>query len=246
MARRFPTAERRDQIVLATLALLERQPVGAITTRAIADEVGISQPALFRHFDSREALLAAVVAYSRGVLRDEAEAAFATGGGWSATADALASVVMEHVAAYPGLPRLLFYDLSARGDSPAHASLAGLVAMQAGLVAELVRSGQRAGDVPPQVDAEAAGRLFVAGLQGAIAQWLGQAELDPGLARSMVRMWVAAVRAGEPAAEARVAGVSRDGACAGTGEAGAEAAEPGDSVPGEALVALFVRALFWV
>ena len=69
MTNRLPTAERRAQIVDATLSLLATTPVARITTRQIAEQVGISQPALFRHFESREALLSAVVDRARTALQ---------------------------------------------------------------------------------------------------------------------------------------------------------------------------------
>ena len=159
MTRRLPTAERREQIVLATLDLLSRHPVSDVTTRLIAEEVGLSQPALFRHFDTRSALFAAVIAHSRDRLRDGADRALAGAPTWDDAAQAIAAVIVEHAGAHPGLPRLYFYDLAASDGAEAHRSLNGLADMQAGLMASLVRQGQQAGDVPPTVDADTAGRV---------------------------------------------------------------------------------------
>jgi len=228
MSRRRPTAERRQQIVLAALKLLASEPVERVTTRAIAAEVGISQPALFRHFASRAAILEAVAAYSRDALRSGAEAALTgdpdTGAGadWASAAAAIAEVVSRHARQHPGLPRLYFHTLASRGGT-SKPPLDGLVDMQAGLISALVRQGQRAGELPPSVDDAAAGRVFVALIQGAIAGWLARPEQET--LQTAVRMWIAAVRAGEPA------------------RAPPAEAAPERSEPREALTALDVRPL---
>jgi TetR/AcrR family fatty acid metabolism transcriptional regulator len=57
--KRLPGAKRKDQIVQATLRLVaEHGLVGASMSR-IAEEVGISNAALYRHFPSREDILIA-------------------------------------------------------------------------------------------------------------------------------------------------------------------------------------------
>jgi AcrR family transcriptional regulator len=177
----------------------------------IAEEVGLSQPALFNHFASRDAILAAVVARSRDQLRQAAERVLADGADWATTVAGLGDAMIAHIGEQPGLARLLFHELTARGDKPMHASLAGLVDMQAGLVASLVRDAQSAQDVPDTVDADAAGRLFVAAMQGAILHFMlgSQPGASPPaglMVRQAVRMWVAGVRAGVPQGSPAVPG----------------------------------------
>jgi AcrR family transcriptional regulator len=52
----------RDALVMAALREAERGGPEAISIKALAKELGVSQPAPYRHFADREALLAAVTA----------------------------------------------------------------------------------------------------------------------------------------------------------------------------------------
>ena len=52
---------RREQILDSAQALYAESGIQAVSLRAVAREAGISHPGLLRHFDSREALLAAVI-----------------------------------------------------------------------------------------------------------------------------------------------------------------------------------------
>ncbi len=53
--------ERREQIALATLRIIGREGLSGLTTAALASEVDLTSGALFRHFESRDAILAEAV-----------------------------------------------------------------------------------------------------------------------------------------------------------------------------------------
>lgn len=61
---RKPTAERHREIAEAALRLIGERGIGALTTTALAGEVGLTSGALFRHFESREAILRGAVGYA--------------------------------------------------------------------------------------------------------------------------------------------------------------------------------------
>ncbi len=58
---RLPTAQRRQQIAEATLKILARRGARELTAQQIAQEVGIKDGSLFRHFASIEAMVTAAI-----------------------------------------------------------------------------------------------------------------------------------------------------------------------------------------
>lgn len=193
--------DRRDQIVMATMDLLATLPPDRITTRLIASRVGVTQPALFRHFDGRDDILVATVAWTRQELEGLVERVLRGREPPLERAGALARGLGEHASRYPGLPRLLFADV-VRGEGEAFAAgLGHLVGLQRALVAQLVREARALGDVPAEVDPERAARLFVGGLQGLLLQW--QMDGRPGApdVDALVTHWTAGLRAGVPKTE---------------------------------------------
>lgn len=167
---RIATTERREQIVAATLRLLARTPIESLTTRKLAAELGLSQPAMFRHFASREALLLAVVAYARTELESLAAGIVERGGPALRQLRSLGHALLEHVERQPGLPRLLFASATPAAG-PVRDALRHVVAMQGALLAELVRQGQREGELDPTCDADRAAVLFLGMLQGMVLRW---------------------------------------------------------------------------
>jgi AcrR family transcriptional regulator/uncharacterized protein (DUF2249 family) len=200
VTKRLSSEDRRAQVVRAALRLLGEVPLEKLTTRLVAREVGTSQPALFRHFRSRDALLVAVV--------EEARSSMGRLAGRTLELDdplvalkALVHGLFEFVAEHPGLPRLLFHDVTGHGEAPYHRPLRLMVSMQAALVGQLVRTAQERGAVHPAADPERAAFLLTALIQGVLARWQhGGRESDLRRdAADLIALWSAGVAAGAPA-----------------------------------------------
>jgi AcrR family transcriptional regulator len=200
---KIATTDRQAQIIEATLRLLGRTSLDALTTRQLAAELGLTQPALFRHFPSREALLLAVVARARAELETVAVAIVEGGGPATGQLRALGEALLGHVERQPGLPRLLFASASPEAG-PVREALRHMVGMQAALAAELVRQGQRDGDLASAADAEQAATLFVGMVQGTVLRWEIAGRAGPLAARfaPLFDLWLHGVAARPAAAGA--------------------------------------------
>lgn len=105
---RKPGPERQAEIVAAMLSLLETTPIERLSTAMIAAKVGFSQAALFRHFPTKGALWAAVLAEieSRAINRwDDAQHSGAT------PIERLQGILMAQLALFaqtPAIPALIF------------------------------------------------------------------------------------------------------------------------------------------
>ena len=65
---RLNSDERQREIVAAVLALARERGPEAITAQAIADRIGVTQGAIFRHFPDKAAIWMAVFAWVRESL----------------------------------------------------------------------------------------------------------------------------------------------------------------------------------
>lgn len=207
---RHTTEERRRQIVDATLALLAEHPLERLSTRRIARELGVSQPALFRHFQSREAILLATVDRARDLLGGALTAVVADGADARERMRALLETLLTYVEQHPGLPRLLFADL-ASDAGPLRTELTRVVAMQRALVAQLFREGQRDGSFRRDADPDAVAGMIVGLAQGLVLQWQMGGRTTP-LSTTFAGLY-----------DLWLAGVAGDGIALPAGETGTEA-----------------------
>ena len=59
-----PRSDRRDQILQALASMLEAGPETKITTARLAEEVGVSEAALYRHFPSKTKMFEALIEFA--------------------------------------------------------------------------------------------------------------------------------------------------------------------------------------
>jgi len=61
---RKPAAERREEIYGAVCRIIGRRGLASLTTTSLAEEVGVTSGALFRHFASRDEILEGAVSHA--------------------------------------------------------------------------------------------------------------------------------------------------------------------------------------
>lgn len=162
--------DRRAQIIEATLALLASTPLDSVSTRQIAKRLKVTQPALFRHFMSRDALILAVIDHARASIEETLQKLLAESGPAPEVILRLGTALARQAEAKPGLPRLLFSEAGSAG-SALRARLGALTEAPRTIFAALIRQGQQERTVRAGLDAERAGAALVALLQGATLQW---------------------------------------------------------------------------
>lgn len=113
--RPYHHGDLRAVTLRAAMELLENQGPDAVVLREVARRAAVSHNAPYRHFKSREALLAALAAEGFGEFAQRM-----AGAGGQATGEAYVSFALEH----PQLFRLMFGGAVRLGSDPALAKAA--------------------------------------------------------------------------------------------------------------------------
>lgn len=169
---RRPSDARQAELVAAALQLAAGRSPSTITTADLAQAVGITQGAVFRHFPSKDAIwLAALDLVQTDLLERLHRAA-------DAQADPLAAlraIFLAHVdfvVEQPGVPRVIFQELQHPDDSPLKSQVRVLMQTYRQLLAQWLRRARSAGLLAPGTDTQAAAVLFIGAVQGLVMQTL--------------------------------------------------------------------------
>lgn len=168
--KRLPAEERRKEIVAAIVALAIELGPEAVTTQAIADRIGLTHGALFRHFPDKEAMWAAVFDWVGANLGAVVEEAFRQG---TTPLDTLERVFLAHVgfvARHPGVPRILFHELQRPADSAFRQQVRGMVGGYRQRLCQLFAAAKQAGELPESLNEETAATLLIGTIQGLVVQ----------------------------------------------------------------------------
>ncbi|MBP6319149.1 MAG: TetR/AcrR family transcriptional regulator [Rubrivivax sp.] len=170
MQTRLPTEERQAEIVSAALHLARAVSPVSITTSDIADAIGVTQGAVFKHFPTKDAIWVASMKWVRErLLAKLEEAARAEISG----VPALEAVFRAHVAfviAHPGAPRIIFHELQQPADSPVKQEVRALLQAYRQILLHQLKAGMKLGELQAGLDLEAAATLFVGIVQGLVMQ----------------------------------------------------------------------------
>lgn len=166
------TAEtRKSEIVEAALRLAAELGPERLTTHAIADAVGITQPAIFRHFPSKDDLWEAVAARVGETMEarwTEAEAGVAVP---TQRVHALVNAQLRLIDSTPAIPAILFSrELHARNERLRSAFFRLLRRFHTA-IADHAAKAIAAGELRGELDPDDVAILVVALVQGLAVRW---------------------------------------------------------------------------
>lgn len=167
---RMPTDARQREIVAAVLALARERGPDVITTQAIADRMGVTQGAVFRHFPDKQAIWLAVFASVRESLGAALTAATEQ---VDSPLTKIERAFLAHIAfivANPGVPRVMFHEMQYPGDSPVRAEVRAMITSYRERLTLLFRQAKAAGELPRDLDATLAPVTFIGAVQGLVIE----------------------------------------------------------------------------
>lgn len=161
-------ADRKAEIVQAAIRLAAEIGPDRVTARHLGAAVGISQPAVFRHFPTMSDLWLAVGA---AVARQLSEGEMAPGGDPLAALRAMVARHLRYVDRTPAIPAILFSRELHVENEEMRAHFDRVMANRRAGFARLVARAQAAGQLRPGVVPEDAGALILAAVQGLAVRW---------------------------------------------------------------------------
>jgi TetR/AcrR family transcriptional regulator len=177
-SRHLPAEERKAVTVEAVIELAAHHNPSEISTTAIAQHMGVTQGALFKHFPTKAAILEAVMGWVAERLLGRIDRAAAAAPDPAAALEAVFMTHVEFVVEHPGVPRMLFGELQ-RSEASVPKQMAQTLLRRYGekLIC-LLEEGKSQQAFAADLDTEAAALLFVGTIQGLVMQALLAGEVE--------------------------------------------------------------------
>lgn len=164
--------ERRAATVQAVVDLAAEQNPAEITTTAIADRMGLTQGALFRHFPNKDAILEATMSWVSERLLARVDKAAEGAATPAAALEAMFMTHIDFVARHPGVPRMLFGELQRPGETLPKRMVLTLIRQYEQRLRRLMEAGKVQGELNAELNVDAAAVLFIGTIQGLVMQSL--------------------------------------------------------------------------
>jgi AcrR family transcriptional regulator len=151
---------RRDQIAQAVLALAAEEGTSAVSIAAVAHRIGVAPSALYRHYPSKDAMLAGTIERLAQAMLGNVARARAAAPGPVETLERLLMLQIELIRDHRGLPFLIFSEGSAHAGEHRTQFREFILRFRSELAA-LFREGQETGQVRADVPAETLAVSFI-------------------------------------------------------------------------------------
>lgn len=172
MTQRKTGDERRREILAAMLAMAGEEGADRVTTRALARRVGISEPALYRHFPGGKAEMWRALA---GLIGEHMQDAWRRAlAGVTGAPEQLRALVIAQIglmASLPALPAILFTRALQRDNAALRAGIAEVAGRFHARLEQIIAEGQRRGELRGGADPDAAAWLLISVAQGTAMRW---------------------------------------------------------------------------
>jgi len=168
----LPADARRAVIVATVIELAGEQNPNAITTAAIAQRMGLTQGALFRHFPNKDAILQAVMTWVTEQLLARIEKAIKAESSSLAALDRMFMAHVDFIVEHPGIPRILFGELQCAEATAPKLMIHALLNQYKERLDRVLNQGKTRGEFDPGLDVDAAATLFTGSIQGLVMQSL--------------------------------------------------------------------------
>jgi len=172
MQTRLPTEHRQAEIVAAALQLASASSPALITTGDIAEAIGVTQGAVFKHFPSKDAIVQAVIEWVSERLLARVDAAAARAASPLGALEAMFMAHIAFVAEHPGVPRMIFGELQRDRASIPKQMVQTLIRRYRERLKRILVDGIACGELDAAIDTDAAAVLFVGTIQGLVMQSL--------------------------------------------------------------------------
>jgi AcrR family transcriptional regulator len=159
----------REELITASLKLIEAEGIGAVSLRRVAREAGVSPGAPYHHFADRSALLAAITVRGSGLLEQSLREARRRAPTAAAALGALIETYVRFAAENPAYIHLMLRPELSRPENHPEVQAAGEGAIT--LLTEVVQDCQREGSAPPGDPATLTGLVWALAI-GIVTLWL--------------------------------------------------------------------------
>lgn len=165
--------QRRDQILAAILEMTAENGPDRVTTRALAARLGVTEPALYRHFPDGKSEMWRALSVMLGERMQTAWRRALEGAGSAplARVRALVRAQFRIIQDVPALPAIMFSRTLHRDNAALRAGVGEVAGRFHGRLEQCIADGMARSEIRDDLDADAAAWLLISVLQGTVVRW---------------------------------------------------------------------------
>lgn len=162
---------RQADIVRAALHIADSAGLQSITTRKIAQVLGLTEGALYRHIRSKTDIFRLVLHLAHDLLKSQIASIEQSTPSSRERLLALLSYILDFLAEYPGIFRILFSDELYLRHAPLYPEFRAFSLDLLHTIQSWLNAGIQNRELPPHIDVETTALIFLGLVETAFSAW---------------------------------------------------------------------------
>jgi len=164
-------SSRKKEIVNACLRIMDTFDIKGLTVARIAQEVGFSESALYRHFKSKNEVVLFILEETGLMAQHQFQEVLDSAQEAQGRLEKLLQLHLQFLEEYPGLFRIIYSDEIHIGESYLLEKLSEIVNQLIGFIQTIVDEGKRRGEIKAKVDSSLAAVHFLGIVETVFTYW---------------------------------------------------------------------------
>lgn len=162
---------RQVEIIEAATKLIGEKGIQNVTTRHLAEEIGFSEPALYRHFSGKTDILVSVLEYFREKMRAGLDPLLANQESGLEKVHQLINYQFNIFTNNPAVIMVIFAETSFQYDKKLSKTVSKLLQQKKQLVINILNEGVSDGSVRNDTDVEQLTSIILGSMRFNVLQW---------------------------------------------------------------------------
>jgi AcrR family transcriptional regulator len=163
--------ERQQEIIDVALDLISQKGIQGLTMKNLSKEIGISEPAIYRHFENKIEILLAVLDLFRDSTREIFEKELLSGISAVEKIEHLFTRHFERFASNPSLVSVIFSEELFRGEPILIKKIAEVIDKNASILTRIIKQGQESKEIRSDVSADHLAVMIMGSLRLFVKIW---------------------------------------------------------------------------
>jgi AcrR family transcriptional regulator len=163
-------SDRQQQIIVTAIKLIADRGIPNLTTKNLSIEIDISEPALYRHFDSKSEILKAVLNYFKIKMQPALERLEES----SNALKKIDSFISEHlkiISLNPDFAKVIFSEANFQNEESLILQMNKMMQQSHKILETVVLSGQRNNEIRNDINSLSIVRMLVGSMRLLVTQW---------------------------------------------------------------------------
>lgn len=179
---------RQKEIIEASIDIISKKGIQNLTIKNLSKKIGFSEPAIYRHFESKVGILLTILSQFESRIRKRKILVNSEANSSIEQLDLIFKNQFNNFSKNPALASVIFSEEIFQNDKRLSEKIYSIMDFNFELILSIIKSGQRNGEVRPDIEAEQLVLIIMGSLRLIVKKWK-KSEYSFNLRKDGEKLW---------------------------------------------------------